>query len=142
MKKFLSASVLGLALIAGVALPAFAASTGTFSISKTGVAFNTGKYSWLAIKGCSGDSEGFTYSGSLKDTAADGNAVFVHAKVDGYGYAPRIYNSSGSGSSKAIAQTNIHATGSVCYHTSGNVEACQDRGTLFPDICGSKSFTR
>ncbi|MEO6627982.1 MAG: hypothetical protein ABIP03_05375 [Aquihabitans sp.] len=80
--------------------------------------------------------------GDLKDTSADGNGVFVHAKVDGYGYTPRIYNSGGNGTSLAINRSNVHVTGDVCYHETGKIEVCQDRGTLFPDVCTSKSLAR
>ena len=142
MKKLLSASAFAGALLLAAAVPALAASSGTFSLGATGVQFNSGKYAWLAVSGCSGNAEGYNYSGSLKDTAADGNGVFVHAKVDGYGSAARIYHSGGSGTSRSLSQPNIHSNGSVCYHTSGRVEVCQDRGTLIPDICTSKSFTR
>ena len=142
MNKYLSAPLFAAAVVAAAAAPAFAAASGTFSLSATGVQFNSGRYAWLPISGCSGATEGYDYSGGLKDSAADGNGVFVHAKVDGYGYAPRIYNSAGSGTTKPIAQFNVHASGDVCYHTSGRIEACQDRGLLFPDICTAKSFTR
>lgn len=140
MKKVLSASIF--AAVAVVLAACQPSSSGTFQLSATGVQFNSGKYTWLAFAGCDGVAKGYDYSGSLKDTAADGNAVFVHAKVDGYGYAPRIYNSNGNGTSRSVSQSNIHASGSACYHESGRVQVCQDRGTLFPDVCTSEYFTR
>jgi hypothetical protein len=140
MKKLLfAAACASIAIVLAACQPA---KSGTFSLSTTGVQFNSGAYTWLASPDCSGESEGFDYSGYLKDTAADGNAVFVQAKVDGYGWTPRIYQSGGSGTQKWIDRRNVHVSGDVCYHTTGKVEVCQDRGTLVPDLCTTKNLAR
>jgi len=131
-----------IALAVGLAACLPSGSSGSFSLSATGVSFSTGQYVWQPAGGCPAVSAGFDYSGWLLDTAADGNSVFVHAKVDGYGYAPRTYNSDGNGSQLYVSESNIHASGQDCYHTSGRVEVCQDRGTLFADVCTSQYFTR
>lgn len=140
MRKLLLAAVaLSVVVVLAACVPE---KTGAFELSRTGVEFNDGAYRWLASPGCGGESEGFDYSGSLKDTAADGNGVFVHAKVDGYGYTPRITHSGGKGTSRWVSQGNVHVTGDVCWHETGKVQACQDRGTAFPDLCDAKDLAR
>lgn len=142
MKKYVGPGAFAAAMMIGSALPAFAASSGSFSLSASGVAFERASYDWVPVGSCGGASEGFNCGGTLRDTQADGDGVFVHAAVDGYGWAPKIYNSSGAGRVRSIRQTNIHATGDVCYHTSGRVEVCRDRNAPWPDRCDVKSFRR
>ena len=140
MKKVvLAAAVASVAIVLAACQPA---QSGRFELNATGVALEGGRYTWLASSGCDHPAEGFDYSGYLKDTAADGNGVFVQAKVDGYGWTPRIYHSGGSGTRKWIDRRNVHVTGAVCYHETGRVQVCQDRGTLFPDICRTKDLAR
>lgn len=76
---------------------------------------------------------GFYYSGYLKDTAKDGNSVFVHGKVEGLGYGRKEYNKGGAGTSEFKDQLLYDPD--VLYVSRGLVQACQDRGTLFSDLC-------
>jgi hypothetical protein len=140
MKKLLfAAAVASVGVVLAACQPT---QSGTFQLSATGVAFQDGNYTWLASSGCGAPAEGFDYSGFLKDTAADGNGVFVQAKVDGYGWTPRIYHSGGGGTRRWIDRSNVHVDGDVCYHETGKVQVCQDRGTLFPDSCDTKHLAR
>jgi hypothetical protein len=140
-QKLVATMVVALGL--GVAAPVFAATSGTFTLGTTGVAFNSGTYQYGVRLSCGPSNpsgSGFTYSGYLKDTSKDGNAVFVHAKVYSYGYAARVYNSDGNGTSKYVSQL-IKPPGD-CWADSARVEACQDRGSLFSDLCNDKAINR
>jgi hypothetical protein len=126
-KKFMTT----LALAGGLTLvgtgTALAATSGTFSLSDTGVSFSSGYYYFAT-----NTNYDFYYEGNLKDTAVDGNAVFVHGKVAGYGYGPKLYNSG----FKSQYLNDPAAT----WVSSGNVEACNDRGSFLPDYCDAKTF--
>lgn len=74
----------------------------------------------------------FYYSGTLNDTARDGNNVFVHGKVAGYGYGPRLY-------SPGFKEQRLDDPAATRVSTA-NVQACQDRGTAFSDLCSSNFY--
>ena len=113
---------------------AFAASSGTYpNLVTTGATL--AKISWSFDRNA--PSAGFNYSGNLKDTLADGNAPFVHAKTDGYDYATRIYNNKGAGTSLSVSQKVYDANGDPAQ--SAVIEVCRDRGTLYPDNCATSS---
>lgn len=118
--------------LAGSAL-AYLGSTGTFSLSTTGVAFNSAFYEFHNF-----ETYDFLYGGYLRDTGCDGNGVFVHAKIEAYGYAPRLTH--GGCNTQSYKSQWIYSN-DITYASSGRVEACQDRGTLYTDLCNAKSFT-
>lgn len=108
----------------GVAL----AHSGSFpTISTTGVSFTGGYYAFADRT-----TYDFRYSGTLNDTAADGHNVFVHGRVAGYGYGSRLY----SPGAKSQYLNDPAAT----RVSTANVQACVDRGTLYPDRCSSRDF--
>lgn len=124
-------------MIVGIGTSAFAASTG--SLSTTGASFTGITYSfdpWPCNSTCqNGTISGMNYYGTLKDTSAsDGNSVFVHAKIDAYGYAARVYTSSSLAVGQKVYVSDPPATGSV--------QLCRDRGTLYPDNCTSTPTLR
>ncbi len=80
----------------------------------------------------------FYYTGYLKDTSSDGNSVFVHGKIEGYGYAPKYYVTSGNGTG-ATKSAYVYSN-SITVAQNARVEACQDRGTLYSDLCASQYF--
>lgn len=125
---------------------AHAAGSGTIpTLTTTGASFTSGSWSfdpWPCNSSCYGGTvSGFNYSGYLNDTLSDGNAPFVHAKTDGYGYATRIYNNQGSGTYVWASQKVFNSNGDPA--GSAQVQVCRDRGTLFPDNCvTSATFLR
>lgn len=131
--------VVTVALMLGFAGSAYAASFS--SLSTTGASFTGGTYSfdpWPCTSACgSGKFSGMNYSGTLKDTnASDGNQVFVHAKVDAYGWSAATY----TGSSLSVSRK---VTGGADPSMSGQIEICRDRGALLPNNCvASPKFTR
>jgi len=129
------ATVAGTVLMGGAAA-AVAVSTGggEQDLSTTGVSFKPGYYYFNAPSVSQG---AFEIYGDLNDTAADGNAVFVHAKVEGYSYGTRVYNSGGAGTSKYVDR--YYYAPDETYVTSGQYQACQDRGTLYSDLCATSS---
>lgn len=62
----------------------------------------------------------------------------MHATIEGYGYAPRHYQ--GGCNTQSYVSEWIYSN-DITYASSGKVQACQDRGTLFTDLCSTKSFT-
>ena len=57
----------------------------------------------------------------------------MQAQVEGYGYGGRVYDRAGNGT---CAYENYYVYDpSATYVDGGKIQACQDRGTLFPDIC-------
>ncbi len=138
------------ALAAGLVMVgamAFAA-TGTFQLSATGVLFNGaggGDADWKLWADGNGPSYyphngGLQYYGYLRDKAADGNNVFVHAKVEGNGYATKIYNNDGNNSKLWVDQYVYAPDNEVAGN--GRIEACQDRGSLFSDLCDDRYVVR
>ena len=123
---------------------------GTLTLASTSAAVATYSFATLSTTGASLSSgqaqfynpntQGtkFYYSGNLNDTANDGNNPFVHAKVAGYGYATRIYNTKGPGTSLAMNQTVSDPAGDG--FSNANVQVCRDRGTLYPDNCVDRNF--
>jgi len=104
------------------------AHSGSFStISTTGVSFTSGYYAFA-----NNTSYDFRYSGNLNDTASDGNNVFVHGKVAGYGYGPRLYGAGYKSQYLDDPAANFVST--------ANVQVCVDRGTLYADRCASRNF--
>lgn len=73
----------------------------------------------------------------MKDTKADGDTVFIHAKVDGYGYASKIKNTRGPDRSIPVSQKVV---GGGDPAGTGKVEICRDRGSLVPDNCESRTL--
>ena len=134
----------GLLMFGGMAF----AETGTFWLENTGVRFNGPNGSnadwklWAngngpAYQDCCG---GLQYQGYLRDIEPDGNNVFSHAKVAGYGYATKIYNNGGNGTKKWVDQYVWDPQATRV--DDGRIEACQDRGTLFSDLCDDRYVQR
>lgn len=121
-----------LVAMAGSAL-AYAGSSGGFQLGTTGVQFQNGYYTFLNY-----EANDFYYQGDLKDTARDGNSVFVHAKIDAYGYSQRLYVTCGSGCS--VFKSQYLNSYDITKASNARVEACQDRGTLYSDLCDSAYF--
>lgn len=119
----------GAVLVAG-ATSAVAAASGTFTLGTTGVTFTSASYNFYV-----GQSNGtdFGYRGNLNDTASDGNNVFVHGKVAGYGYGPRLY-------SPGYKEQYLNDPAATAVNSAA-VQACQDRG-VFSDLCSAKTFYR
>jgi hypothetical protein len=112
---------------------AYTKASGTFSQSTTGVQFQSASYKFLV-----NETYDFYYTGYLKDTAADGHSVFVHGKIDGYGYGPSLYHSGGYNTGATKSQyLYTSSTNQVGY---AKVESCTDRGTLYADYCDSDSW--
>ncbi|GAA4841378.1 hypothetical protein GCM10023221_19130 [Luteimicrobium xylanilyticum] len=108
---------------------AVAATSHPLTLSTTGVKFS-GSYVFYA----SGTNDGgLGYPGNICDTSADGNSVFVHAKVEGYGYGSKTYDKKGNSSCQSENMYS-YAPGDL-YVNYGWVQACQDRGTLVSDLC-------
>lgn len=124
-------------ILAASAVGAFAAVDGNFSLGTTGVTFTSGYYKF---KNGGSDDIDFYYSGYLKDTQADGNNVFVHGKVAGYGYGTKLYNNGGSGTVQFKSQ-NLNDPAASRVDTA-RVEACQDRGTFVSDLCDDQGFSQ
>lgn len=104
------------------------AHSGSFStISTTGVSFTGGYYAFA-----DNNTYDFRDSGTLNDTATDGNNVFVHGKVAGYGYGTRLY-------SPGYKSQYLNDPAATRVSTA-NVQACQYRGTAFSDLCSSRNF--
>lgn len=118
----------------GVAMAADAGPMPT--LSNTGVAFDGGNYRFYYNECC----RDFAATGNLRDTARDGNAVFVHARVAGYAYSGRVCNRAGAGMYlyTRLERDDYQAT----YVNTADVQACQDRGTLAADICAQARLTR
>lgn len=137
-RRVVAVSVLSGVFAAGaIATAAMAAAAGWRDLpvlSASGVKLsNDGGYYFYPQSSGPGNSGGMRYTGTLRDTRADGNNPFVHAKVEGYGYGPKLYVSGGSGSTRWIDQTVYDpAANRVNY---GWVQACTDRGTALPDYC-------
>lgn len=106
---------------------AYVMNSGTFTLETTGVRFGNGEFAFYRY-----ESKDFSYYGYLNDTAADGNGVFVHGKVAGYGYGPRLYSEGWKSQWLDDGAANMVST--------ANVEACVDRGTLYPDRCVERNF--
>lgn len=128
-KKVGIVSGLASGLVAIGAAVAVAATSGSVDLSTTGVHF-TGSYVFYAQGTNQG---GFGYPGKVCDTASDGNSVFVQAQTEGYGYGGRVYDSSGNGT--CVSENNYVYDPSALYVNSGRIQTCQDRGTLFSDLC-------
>ncbi len=128
--------VLATAILAVAALPAAAKTTS--NLSTTGASLTGINYAfdpWPCTSACVGGHwSAMDYSATVKDTnAGDGNDVFVHAKVDAYGYAAREYTSSAA-RSRSISQSIV---GGADPAQSGQIQVCRDRGTLLPDNCAA-----
>lgn len=140
------ALMLAFVLLGIGAASANAAGSGSIpTLSTTGASFTSGSWSfdpWPCNSSCYGGTiSGFNYSGYLNDTLSDGNSPYVQAKTDGYGYATRIYNKNGSGTSLWAAQKIYDTNGDPA--GSAQVQVCRDRGILFPDNCvTSATFLR
>jgi hypothetical protein len=116
---------------------AIAADSGSMTpLSTTGVRYDGGSYRFYYNE----PSRDFAVTGNLADTAADGNSVFVQARVAGYSYGGRQYNTSGSGSVVyRRVERDDPAANFVSY---ADVQACVDRGSAFPDVCVSTRVYR
>jgi len=124
----------GTTAVAGVgSTVALAASSGAVHLSTTGVSFN-GSYRFLPTNEGHG---GFLYEGQLCDTSSDGNAVFVHATADGFGYGRRTYERDGNHHCKDISVESYQLD--TPYTKSAKIQVCQDRGTLFSDLCATST---
>ena len=140
------ASLLAFVLLGVGATSAYAAGSGTIpTLSTTGASFTSGSWSfdpWPCNSSCYGGTiSGFNYSGSLDDTLSDGNSPYIQAQTDGYGYATRIYNKNGSGTSLWVGQKVYDSNGDPA--GTAHVQLCRDRGTFFSDNCvTSTAFLR
>lgn len=124
-----TAALLGFALT-GIAI---AADSGSMPrIAATGVEFSGGSYRFYYNECC----RDFATTGNLMDTQTDGNRVFVQARVAGYSYGGRTYT--GSIEYKRVERDDPAAN----FVNTADVQACQDRGTAFPDICDTERLTR
>jgi hypothetical protein len=142
VRRWVSPVILAGGLLVATAGTALAASSGAIpTISAEGVRFARGSYRfdpWPCTSACYlGKYSGFNYYGELNDLENDGHDVFVHAKVDGYGYSTRIYRKIGVGVS-LVSQKVYDTNGDPSQR--GMVEACTDRGTLIPDSCQAKGW--
>lgn len=137
LRKGLATLAVAGVMVVAASSGAYAARTGSFSLKTTGVTFASGTFEFLNN---GYDPEDFKYAGNLKDTAADGNAVFVHGKVDSYPYEAKLYNSGGNGTTLYKSQF-LDAWGETRVATA-RVQACQDRGTLISDLCSDKLITQ
>lgn len=132
-------------MVLGLSAPALATSGSIPTLSTTGASFTSGAWRFDPFpcdSSCAnGTASGFNYNGFLNDTSADGNAPFVHAKTDAFGYATRVYNHNGNGSSVFVSQKVWNGDGDPA--ASAVVQVCRDRGTLLPDNCKtSNTFFR
>jgi len=119
------------AIILGSATGALAASGPFGNLSASGVAFVN---NYVTFHPSSVARGGMEYTGTLQDTASDGHNVFVHGKVEGYGYGPRLY-------SPGYKDQNLYDP-SATYVNTGSVQACTDRGTFGADSCASTGTLR
>lgn len=132
-RKLVAVVGMATALVAGAATAAQA--SGSFQLTSTGVSV---KYGYYEFKPAGTNNGAFYYSGNLIDTSSDGNAVFIHGKVEGYDYGPRLYN--------ATDDLAAHYKNQYLYDPaetatlSGLVQACRDRGTLFADNCADTGW--
>jgi hypothetical protein len=132
--KIIKTLVLSAALGVTASGAAIAITSGTIApMSTTGASMNNIAWSFDAWPCGNGCISGFNYSGYLTDSLNDGNAVFVHAQTDGYGYAARIYNSTGNGTTKYVSQKVLDTNSDPAQHAT--IQVCRDRGTLYPDNC-------
>lgn len=141
--KTVIGAALALGLTVGGAGVAVATSGSIGTLSTTGAQLTSGRWSfdpWPCTSACHSGISGFNYSGTLKDTSADGNNPFVHAKPDAYGYATRIYNYGGNGTQTAVSQKVWDTNGDPA--TTAQVQVCRDRGTLLPDNCVTSAVFR
>ncbi|HYP22395.1 MAG TPA: hypothetical protein VEV43_02380 [Actinomycetota bacterium] len=133
MKKRLmalgAASAMLLVFMAGPAHADLADNTwGPFARSTTGASVsNCWLYSW---KGNVHDQYGRVEC-NLKDTMADGDAVYVEWVQDGYA-AISLYNHGGNGTTKFVADTRYNGDGSF-----GTLKfrVCRDQGFPSSDNC-------
>jgi len=123
----------------GVAIPAWASTgSGTFAtIAPTGASFTNGQWwfdPWPCNSSCvSGTYSGWNYSGTLADTAADGDYVYTQGKTDGYDWAtPRVEFHGGAGNSTFVSQDIYDPNGDPA--TQGQLQVCRQRNN-FPDDC-------
>jgi hypothetical protein len=113
---------------------ALAASAGAVHLVTTGVSFK-GSYEFLPTND-DAHHGGFHYQGSLCDTSADGNPVFVHATADGFGYGPRTYERGGRGHCRDINMISYQLD--TPYTKTAKIQVCQDRG-IFSDLCATST---
>lgn len=143
-RRWASAAILAGTLVVAATGTAMAASSGKIKpMAADGVAFADGTYQfdpWPCTSACDqGKFSGFNYYGTLHDMKADKHDVFVHAKVDGYGYAARIYLKGGPGHS-SVSQRVLDVNGDPS--TRAMVEVCTDKGTFGPDSCDRRGWFR
>jgi hypothetical protein len=149
-RRWVMAAVLGAAGVAGFAAPALATTTRFGPLSTTAVRFDNSSGSggdaanvaWHAAgTACSGVNCGpMEYWGYLHDTKADGDGVYVQAKVEGFGWSSAHWNSSGNGHSVWEDWNNYASGDSVVSH--GWVQACVD-DSIISDTCSvSGQLTR
>ena len=104
--------------------------------SPTEVSFTSGAYrfgSWPCASACvSGKFSAFRIKGSLKDTADDGNNVFLEVGHYSYSWAAKIWNKNESGG-KAVAADTGSYTGDPAQI--GKLRVCCNRGLFFPNNC-------
>jgi hypothetical protein len=135
---FSGSLILGL----GVAVPAWAAGSGGFgTLAPTGASFTNGQWSfdpWPCNSSCvAGEYSGWNYSGTLKDTAADGDYVYTQGKTDGYDWAiPRDEYHGGVGS-VFVSQDITDPDGDPAEQ--GQLQVCRERNNL-PDDCVHSSW--
>lgn len=116
---------LAAAIVLGSGAGAMAASGSFGNLYTNGASFVNNYVYWYPKGTAHG---GMRYSGTLKDTKTyDGYNVFVHGKVEGYSYGPRLY---GPGYK---SQTLYDP--SATYVSRGWVQVCTDRGTALWDYC-------
>lgn len=103
---------------------------GAVSLSTTGVSF-VGRYGFYPEGTNHG---GMAYPGKICDTSADGNPVFVHARVEGYGYGISTYERRGN--TYCTVENAYVYDRDTPYVNSGQIQACQDRG-IWSDLCST-----
>jgi len=83
---------------------------------------------------------GFHYSGTLKDTKADGDWVYTRGKVDGYGWGggSSAENHRGSGKTVVVAQKVWGADPP----SEAKMEVCRHRAGIYPNICVESAWKR
>ncbi|MFN8075533.1 MAG: hypothetical protein U0Q15_08955 [Kineosporiaceae bacterium] len=128
--------VMGVGMLGAVGGTAWAAMSGSIpNFSTNGAAFSGGTYRfdpWPCTSACyQGTWSGWHYSGKLADTKDDGHTIFMHGKVDGYGWGPNISWRGGANTSTPVSQWLIGGADPV---QTGQLEICVNRGVL-PDYC-------
>jgi hypothetical protein len=75
--------------------------------------------------------------GTLRDDSpGDGHSVFVHVRVNNFGWSSRIYTNGSAWVNKVYSTPDGTAVNSVV------VEVCVDRGTFQSDLCAWQGRSR